>query len=139
MFVLIECTIYREHKGKKSDDCYETESSESYENMNNNSWHLLTIIARWCPNHLTFFFMACGSTGKLRSFIISLHIPETSLLSNTWFVSICSHSVAWLDWLLICICESCTFYSREEQNVITVFINIALCKTHCFMNVPMHV
>ena len=89
--------------------------------------------------HLTFFFMSCGSTGKLGSFISSLHIPDTSLLSNTWFVSICSHSVAWLDWLLIYICESCTFYSREEQNVITVFINIALCKTHCFVNVHMHV
>ena len=44
MFVLIEFTVYREHKGEKSDDCYETESSESYENMNNNSWHLLTIM-----------------------------------------------------------------------------------------------
>ena len=37
MFVLIEFTVYREQKGEKSDKCYVTESSESYENMNNNS------------------------------------------------------------------------------------------------------
>ena len=37
MFVLIEFTVYREQKGEKSDECYVIESSESYENMNNNS------------------------------------------------------------------------------------------------------
>lgn len=56
MFVLIEFTVYREHKGEKSDDCYETESSESYENMNKNSWHLLTIICQTVSKPFNFFF-----------------------------------------------------------------------------------
>ena len=56
MFVLIEFTVYREQKGEKSDKCYVTESSESYENMNNNSWHLLSIIYQMVSKPFYFFF-----------------------------------------------------------------------------------
>ena len=64
MFVLIEFTIYREHKGEKSDECSVTKSNESYENMNNNSWHLLSIICQMVSKPFYFFFNLINTTAQ---------------------------------------------------------------------------
>ena len=59
MFVLTEYTVYRKTwiKEEKSDEYYERQSTEIYENMSNNSWRLLTLICQYWPNRFTYFFI----------------------------------------------------------------------------------